>query len=113
MSRLVCINPPSFGVQANGRLSFSGHPDHLHFDGVYTLEKIHKGGPVLKNASGCYCYRIRDWWIIAGDDESLDDEFYLNGWIEARDGHLPIGPNMWECSIGDSWSKCILTVALL
>eukprot|EP01052_Picozoa_sp_SAG31_P030718 SAG31_NODE_3175_length_4586_cov_4.176064_6_plen_93_part_00 len=43
----------------------------------------------------------------------LDDEFFLNGWIEARDGHLPIGPSMWECYIGDSWFACALTVGLL
>eukprot|EP01046_Picozoa_sp_COSAG06_P092064 COSAG06_NODE_38307_length_425_cov_0.592025_1_plen_65_part_01 len=37
-------------------VSIEGHPES-RYNGVYTLDSIHKGSPVLKNTKDMYCYR--------------------------------------------------------
>ena len=46
-------------------ISVAGHPQPA-FNGLYTHDSTHEGWPVLKNASGMYCYRYTpaDRWLL-------------------------------------------------
>ena len=62
---------------------------------MYTHDSTHEGWPVLKNASGMYCYRYTpgDQWFL--DDEFRPDEDMSIASIVAKEGPLPVGAHIW------------------
>ena len=90
-----------------------GHPT-ADFNGVYTHDSTHKGWPVLKNASGMYCYRYTpaDQWML-DSDFSPDESSFAGGTIVAKDGPLPVGAHTWRVLDGQCRSvERTLTVTL-
>ena len=68
---------------------------------------------MLKNASGCYCYRHTPWdqWLLSGT--FTPDEGACNASIAAKDGPLPIGAHTWTVADGGKPVDGTLTVGLL
>ena len=69
---------------------------------------------MLKNASGCYCYRytpedkwmLTDTWYDAGTNKGVAS-------IVAKEGPLPVGAHTWRVYDGSKWADGTLTVGLL
>ena len=95
-------------------VSIEGHPQ-ASFNGVYTHDSTHEGWPVLKNASGNYCYRYTplDKWFLSGT--FTPDEDRCIAAIAAKEGPLPVGAHTWQVP-DDSGTRFVagtLTVGLL
>ena len=100
-------------VQAKA-VSIEGHPIPA-FNGLYTHDSTHEGWPVLKNASGRYCYRYTpaDEWFLS--TKFTPDEALCNAYIVAKEGPLPVGAHTWNVSPEDpdaDWEQHTLTVTL-
>ena len=92
-------------------VSIEGHPQAA-YNGLYTHDTTHEGWPVLKNASGRYCYRYTpgDKWLLG--DEPHDTSCDAN--VIAPEGPLPVGTRTWNCWIDDvGWENHTLMVTLL
>ena len=89
-----------------------GHPIAT-YNGVYTHDSTHEGWPVLKNASGYYCYRHtpQDQWRLS--DKARHDEDSCAAHIVAKEGPLPVGAHTWQVTDGGEWLDRTLTVRLL
>ena len=100
-------------MQAKG-VSIEGHP-RPQYNGLYTHDSTHEGWPVLKNASGMYCYRYTplDQWFLRS--KFTPDEGSCHTKIVAREGPLPVGAHTWRRWVGgdDGWQDRTLTVTLL
>ncbi len=79
---------------------------------MYTHHSTHEGWPVLKNASGRYCYRYTptDSWRVGLDHNP--DKDWCNGVIVAKEGPLPVGAHTWRVSGDNDWEEHALTVTL-
>ena len=95
-------------------VSFEGHPTIPAYNGVYRHDATHKGWPVLKNASGRYCFRYtrKDKWILTDDKEDFAKGIG-NASIVAKQGPLPVGAHTWQCWVDEKWVDSTLTVGLL
>eukprot|EP01045_Picozoa_sp_COSAG04_P027823 COSAG04_NODE_4155_length_2266_cov_1.691278_2_plen_465_part_00 len=100
-------------------ISIAGHPTAA-FNGVYTHYSTHEGWPVLKNASGMYCYRYtpEDRWFLSST--FTPDLAQGNASIVAKEGLLPVGAHTWKISAsalgkpsGSGREGRTLTVALV
>ena len=93
-------------------VSIEGHPSPAH-NGLYTHDSTHEGWPVLKNASGRYCYRYTpgDRWHLAS--EHRPDSDLRNASIVAEEGPLPIGAHAWQVVVDNDWEDRTLAVTLL
>ena len=93
-------------------VSIEGHPDEA-LNGLYTHDSTHEGWPVLKNASGMYCYRHtpKDQWFLS--TEFTPDKDVANAYIVAKEGPLPVGAHTWQVYGNDGWEDGTLTVGLL
>ena len=96
--------------QAKG-VSIEGHP-LATCNGLYTHDSTHEGWPVLKNASGRYCYRYtpKDKWYLR--DQFKPDEGACHAAIVAKEGPLPVGAHTWKVADGGPKERT-LTVGLL
>ena len=98
--------------QAKG-VSIEGYP-RADFNGVYTHDSTHEGWPVLKNASGMYCYRHTpmEKWLL--NNKLTPDSDLCNANIVAKEGPLPVGARTWQCWINElvEWQERTLTVTL-
>ena len=102
--------PPLWQVKG---VSIVGHPIAA-YNGVYTHDSTHEGWPVLKNASGRYCYRCtpRDQWLLAAPGyDPVKGTGTAN--IVAKEGPLPVGARTWQCWVRRKWVERTLTVALV
>ena len=96
-------------------VSIEGHPNPS-YNGFYTHDSTHDGWPVLKNASGMYCYRHtpNDQWLLSA--ELTPDDDLSNAHIVAEEGPLPVGAHTWGCYVNPDgewkWEDHTLTVAL-
>ena len=97
--------------QAKG-VSIEGHPSAA-FNGLYTHDSTHEGWPVLKNASGMYCYRRvpTDRWFLR--NQFTPDSDNCTASIVAKEGPLPVGAHTWQVGVGGKWVDRTLTVALV
>ena len=93
-------------------VSIEGHPT-ADCNGLYTHDSTHEGWPVLKNASGSYCYHYapKDRWLL--NTESTPDEGNAFAAIVAKEGPLPVGAHTWQVWVGGKWVEGTLTVTLL
>mgnify|MGYP002880873983 CR=1 FL=1 len=80
---------------------------------MYTHDSTHEGWPVLKNASGSYCYRYapHDQWRLS--DKARHDEDSANANIVAKEGPLPVGAHTWQVAVDGKWERHTLTAALV
>ena len=98
--------------EAASGVSITGHPSAA-FNGVYTHDLTHEGWPVLKSASGMYCYHYapENAWHL--NDAFTPDSRKCHATIVAKDGRLPVGAHTWEVWDGKEWVEGTLTVTLL
>ena len=98
-------------LQVSGIL-IEGHPTAA-YNGVYTHDSTHEGWPVLKNASGKYCYRYKpkDQWFLR--NKFKPDDSATNSKIVAKEGPLPVGAQTWQWGDGKKFHDRTLTVGLL
>ena len=89
-----------------------GHPDPP-CNGLYTHDSTHEGWPVLKNASGRYCYRYTptDVWNL--NSEFTPDKDHCSAHVVAKGGPLPVGAHTWKVYDSSKWVDVTLTVGLL
>ena len=81
---------------------------------MYTHDSTHEGWPVLKNASGNYCYRyVKDQLWHLNNEFEPNEEYGSDGKIVAKEGPLPVGAHTWTVYDGDDWVDATLTVGLL
>ena len=83
------------------------------FAGVYKYDSTYDGWPVLKSASGNFCYRHTksSTWRI-GDEHNHDiDRCYL--YIAAPDGPLPVGAHTWKLLSRNGWQDDKMMVSLM
>ena len=95
-----------------GGVELQGHPD-LSYNGLYTHDSTHEGWPVLKNASGRYCYRHTpgDKWFLSS--KFTPDKSTCTAHIVAKEGPLPVGAHTWTVYSGGKWVDRTGTVGLL
>ena len=106
-------------------VSIEGHPVKAH-NGIFKMHHSdQKGWPVLKKqrlllpastaAGNSYIYRSTwmDEWRVGSTHSP--DEYDCAGFIEAREGPLPVGAHTWKCWDFDQgkWEEGTLTVGLL
>ena len=93
-------------------VSIEGHPVPA-FNGLYTHNSTHAGWPVLKNASGRYCYRHapKNQWLLAAPGYDPVKGTGL-AYIVAKEGPLPVSAHTWRCWIDKKWVEHTITVTL-
>ena len=100
-------------MQAKG-FSIEGDRES-EYNGVYTLDSMHKGSPVLKNTKGMYCYRYEPmsrWQLRFG--HTPDSAGNVGNTQKAPGGLLPVGAHPWNCADGQGgWVTLALTVTML
>ena len=92
-------------------VSIEGHLYPI-YNGLYTHDSTHEGWPVLKNASGTYCYRYAplDKWFLNGS--FTPDEPNCMASIAAKEGPLPVGARKWRVTEGSGFYGRTMTVTL-
>ena len=92
-------------------VSLEGHPTAA-YNGLYTHDSTYEGWPVLRNASGSYCYHYAplDKWFLNNTFTPAEPNCMAS--IVAKEGPLPVGDHAWDVYCG-GWAEGTLTVVLL